>query len=254
MTNDFSDPRRPGEQSVGEMLENAGGVLESTSALDIIIKLLDWLEQCHRDSKLLGGFSVDDILVSERGVRALPCTQPQKGFIPPECERRRPRRVPQSDVYSAGCCCYRMLSGKTPPDALERSEHDYLLSFDTRGIELPDGVQSAVMRAMNPKIENRFDTAKGFAAALRRCCEEPELTAQAVENKKRLVLRQTENTFSDAPIAHGSEAAVRSVSERGSRGRAKEKRADRTRNIILALCVLLSMFLLVAGLLRLMTR
>lgn len=88
------------------------------------------------------------------------------GYAPEEQYRSRGNQGPWSDVYAMAATLYRAITGKIPEDAFERLTKDEVKSPKEIGIKLPEGIENAIMNALNVKAENRIQSAKEFAEAL----------------------------------------------------------------------------------------
>ncbi|HEX7151185.1 MAG TPA: protein kinase [Thermoanaerobaculia bacterium] len=81
---------------------------------------------------------------------------------------------PRSDLYSFGIVMYEMLSGRAPFQAT--NPHAYILkhvqeapaplSQTNAAVKVPPSLEAVVMRALEKKREDRFETAAEFASAL----------------------------------------------------------------------------------------
>jgi len=79
---------------------------------------------------------------------------------------------PRSDIYSLACVLYEMLAGQAPHTG-ESSQGVIAARFTTPpkglrqlGAIVPDAVDSATLRALSPRPEDRFTTAVEFSTAL----------------------------------------------------------------------------------------
>lgn len=91
----------------------------------------------------------------------------KKGYAPIEqYQNKKENQGPWTDIYSLSATIYRALTGTKPPDALERLDVDILKSPGELGIELPDHIESAVMRGLNLKYNNRPKTLDDFMRLL----------------------------------------------------------------------------------------
>lgn len=77
------------------------------------------------------------------------------GYAPVEQYRSRGDQGSWTDVYSLAATFYKMVTGITPEDSMERVEKDELKRPSKLGIAIPKNVDNAIMNAMNIKIEDR---------------------------------------------------------------------------------------------------
>jgi serine/threonine-protein kinase len=88
------------------------------------------------------------------------------GYAPPE-QYGQGRTDSRSDVYSVGATLYAMLSGQAPPDALQLLvSQEGLIPVRHLNPRVSPHVDAAVTRAMRPTLDDRFQTAVAFRAAL----------------------------------------------------------------------------------------
>ncbi len=88
------------------------------------------------------------------------------GYAPPE-QYGQERTDARSDVYSVGATLYAMLCGQAPPDALQLLvRKEGLIPVRHLNPAVSPHVDAAVTRAMQPALDDRFQTAAAFRAAL----------------------------------------------------------------------------------------
>ena len=76
--------------------------------------------------------------------------------------RSRGDQGPWTDVYSLSATLYKMITGVTPEDAMERIEKEELKKPSKLGIDIPKSTENAIMNAMNIKIEDRTQDIEAF--------------------------------------------------------------------------------------------
>lgn len=88
------------------------------------------------------------------------------GFAPVEQYRSRGDQGPWTDVYSLAATMYKMITGITPEDAMERVEKEELQKPSKLGIKIPKNIENALMNALNIKIEDRTQNVEDFEREL----------------------------------------------------------------------------------------
>ncbi len=99
------------------------------------------------------------------------------GYSPEEQYRSRGDQGPHTDVYSVAATLYKMITGTTPPDALERrakvetTKRDNIVEPRKINSEISLKCENAVMNALNVQIEDRTPDISQFIEELN--SEEP---------------------------------------------------------------------------------
>lgn len=88
------------------------------------------------------------------------------GYAPVEQYRSRGDQGPWTDVYSLAATFYKMVTGITPEDAMERVEKEELKKPSKLGVEIPKNTEHAIMNALNIKIEDRTQNTELFEKEL----------------------------------------------------------------------------------------
>jgi serine/threonine-protein kinase len=123
----------------------------------------------------------------------------------------------RSDVYSLGATVYFMLTGRTPVDPLERSiellegNRDPLKAPNTIDARVAPEVSEVVMRALEIKRENRFDSAMIMRQVLRtsvvRAKEREAAEAQEM-NEAAELMKNTQQLKMPTAVLEAQQAAV----------------------------------------------
>jgi serine/threonine protein kinase len=185
----------PGGEPLDRILDRGQGQpLDLTRALRIAIGLTTALGQVHRhglihkdikpenvlvddaDSVWLTGFGIASRLPRERQPPAPPeIISGTLAYMAPEQTGCMNRSVDaRSDLYSLGVTLYQMLTGVLPFAAADPLEwvhchiaRQAVAPADRR--EVPEALSDTIMRLLAKNAEDRYQTAAGLIADLRRC-------------------------------------------------------------------------------------
>ena len=168
------------------------GKLSPEETLPIIKSVLKTLQEVHKGDIIHRDIAPDNIfLCSDGQVKLLDfgasryaTVQHSKslsvilkeGYAPEEQYRSKGIQGPWSDVYAVGATMYKMLTGVTPEDAMERAENDKVKPIGKMGVKLSKSEETALMNAMNVFAEDRTQSADQFLK---------ELEADEVKRKAR---------------------------------------------------------------------
>lgn len=86
----------------------------------------------------------------------------KEGYAPEEQYRSRGAQGPWSDVYALAATIYKMLTGITPPDAMERTVKDELKAPSKLGVKLTKSFETALLNALNVYRESRTQSVADF--------------------------------------------------------------------------------------------
>ena len=169
-------------QTLKSLLDERGR-LPYDEAVDIIIPVLEALKQVHAQGIIHRDISPDNIFLTDDGrVKLLDFGASRYasavsekslsiilkyGYAPKEQYTRKGEQGPWSDVYAVGATLYRMITGRTPDDALERASHDTLVPPSKLGAKLPANAETAILNALNVEAGCRTRTAEEFLEQLR---------------------------------------------------------------------------------------
>lgn len=169
-------------QTFKDYIQSKGGRLEYEDALQIMMPVFDALRAIHQTGILHRDISPDNIFITSKGlVKILDFGAARHamgehskslsvilkpGYAPEEQYRSKGSQGPWTDEYAAAATFYRALTGTVPPDALDRMAQDTMQSPSQLDCKIPPLSETALLKALSVRAENRFPDLKEFQNAL----------------------------------------------------------------------------------------
>jgi PAS domain-containing protein len=171
----------PSQPTAGSMTTTGVGTLRSLGTplsvpalLEVGAAVAAALALRHGRSGLHGGVSPDSILIGPDGhvtlLDAPRGTGGRRRYAAPEQSGRLARDVDErADLYALGAVLYELATGRSP---VPGSVHAQLTQATTPVVGLPAGLAGVLHWLLAPAPEDRYQTARGVLADLRRCQED----------------------------------------------------------------------------------
>ena len=175
----------------GETLETylqREGQVSEDKAVEMLLPILNSLQVVHKEGILHRDIAPENIFITKDGdvklidfgasryattshSRSLTVII-KPGYSPEEQYRSRGDQGPHTDIYALAATMYKMMTGVTPPDALERralietKKKDLLKDIHKVNKGVSRNVENAILNAMNVQIEDRTPDIESFVGEL----------------------------------------------------------------------------------------
>ena len=149
-----------------------GGKISVSAAINVMMKMCEALSYVHGAGMVHRDISPDNIFVEKTGkIKLIDFGAARESYgneektlsivlkpnyAPPEQFRKKSRQGPWTDVYALGATVYKLLTGRTPDQAIDRIMEDEMQVPSRYNPEVPLFLDRIVMKMMAPKIEDRF--------------------------------------------------------------------------------------------------
>ena len=117
------------------------------------------------------------------------------GFAPREQYTRHGRQGPFTDVYALGATFYFAITGRRPPDSIDRIDDDMLLVPSSLGVKISPEKEDAILHALSVNPADRYQSVSEFKQALLGVVKHSDTVTE-----RNL---RTEQIVSDAGISQG---------------------------------------------------
>ena len=172
-----------------QYMEQRGGPLQVYEANRILLPIMEALQWVHSKGIVHRDIAPDNIMIRSDGKAKLidfgaarySTGEKSKsldvilkhGFAPYEQYSRRGRQGPFTDVYALAATYYYAITGKVPPDAVDRMDEDTLLPPSAYGVRVRRETESVLLKALAVSSRNRYQTMAEFYMALLNSMPEP---------------------------------------------------------------------------------
>lgn len=169
-------------KSFDEYLKERGGKISVEDAKSILIPVMDALNAVHGKGIVHRDVTPDNIYITDDGTvklldfgaaryslgdksRSLDVIL-KHGFAPKEQYTRRGKQGPFTDIYSLAATFYFAITGKRPPDSVDRLDVDDLIPPSNLGVDITDYQEKAILQALSVQPADRFETMAVFKKVL----------------------------------------------------------------------------------------
>jgi serine/threonine protein kinase len=229
--------------ALDKIMAQQGGRLSIAEANRYLLPLMESLNKVHAKGIVHRDIAPDNIIVTKDGSAKLidfgaarfSTGEKSKsldvilkhGFAPMEQYMRRGRQGPYTDVYALAVTYYYAITGKIPPDAVERVEQDSLILPSAMGVAIRKSTEKVLQKALAVSSSERFQTMAHFHTAMLEtmpdydspeCAIEPEVIlkweAQYQKAQKKQTKAKTDLDYQSAIREYEKIADFRDVKDR----------------------------------------
>lgn len=195
--------------SFDDYLKQHGGKISVLEAEKILIPIMDALDAVHAKGIVHRDVTPDNIYICNDGtVKLLDFGAARyslgdksksldvilkHGFAPKEQYTRHGRQGPYTDIYSLAATFYFAITGRRPPDSVDRLDEDDLIPPSSLGVEITDYQEKALFTALEVQPHNRFASMAVFKKVL---LNEDPMQAQALTGYANIPVTSVGNTVS----------------------------------------------------------
>ncbi len=162
-----------------QLTAQRGGRIAASELLPLMEPLFSALSAVHAAGLIHRDISPDNLMLERGSVRLLDfgCAREsargtetmtialKQGYAPIE-QYQRKGQGPWTDVYALSATMYYCLTGKVPPQSLDRILEDELIPPRDLGVDLTEEQQAALLRGMELQPRRRYQTVEELHAGL----------------------------------------------------------------------------------------
>lgn len=177
-------------KSLKSFLQEKGGKLSWEETVQVLMPVMDALEAVHAKGIIHRDVKPENIFITQDGhtklldfgsaryslgdkSRSLDVVL-TAGYAPKEQYARHGRQGPYTDIYSLAACFYACITGLVPTESVERVENDDLPLPSARGAKLPKEAEDAILKGLNLRAEDRWQTITEFKRNLLQTAPTPD--------------------------------------------------------------------------------
>ena len=225
-----------------QYMARRGGRLSPAEANRLLLPLMAALETVHLKGIVHRDIAPDNIIIAKDGTAKLidfgaarySTGEKSKsldviikhGFAPKEQYMRRGRQGPFTDIYALAASYYYAITGKVPPEAIERLDEDNLIPPRMLGIKLSSEAEDALFKALEVNAADRYQSMAEFYQAMK-AASAPESEEERRERELREELARLEQKRKEREAREEAERQERARQERESRERERQEKLAR---------------------------
>ena len=192
-------------QTLKQYLKANGGKIPADELLRMMKPLISSLGKVHSQGLIHRDISPDNIMLMQDGsIKILDfggardfvsqngkslSVMVKHGYAPEEQYRSHGDQGPWTDVYALCATMYRCITGKIPPEALDRLYKDELKPISSFGVNCPRYVEQAISKGLSIRKDGRYQSMEELYDALyKRKPPKPPEPPKPKNNKTKLII------------------------------------------------------------------
>ncbi len=188
-------------RNLKQYMEEYGGPLPVHEANRILLPVMEALDWVHSKGIVHRDISPDNIVIKKDGAAKLidfgaarqSTGEKSKsldvvlkhGFAPMEQYSRRGRQGPFTDVYAMAATYYYAITGKVPPDAVDRMSEDELIPPGALGVKIRKNTEQVLLKALAVNAPERYQRMSEVYSALLETMPLPFSSGAGEENRAK---------------------------------------------------------------------
>ena len=169
-------------QTLKQYLKANGGKIPADKLLRMMKPLISSLGKIHSQGLIHRDISPDNIMLMKDGnIKILDfggardfvsqngkslSVMVKHGYAPEEQYRSHGDQGPWTDVYALCATMYRCITGKIPPEALDRLYEDELKPISSFGVNCPKYIEEAILKGLSVHKDGRYQSMEELYDAL----------------------------------------------------------------------------------------
>lgn len=188
--------------TLNDYINKHGGILSVEDTLIIMKPILEGLKQVHASGMIHRDISPDNIFVTKDkevklldfGAARYAMSEKSKslsvilkpGYAPLEQYYTKGKQGPWSDIYSLAATMHKMLTGKVPPEAMERATQNGIHLSELNNLE-DEAMKNKLKKALSLKYQDRYRDIDEFYNVLFTTKNKAEAKKETIDKSRKSV-------------------------------------------------------------------
>ncbi|MCL2847508.1 MAG: serine/threonine protein kinase [Firmicutes bacterium] len=209
--------------SLKKYVQQRGGRISMDETLDILHPVLDSLIFIHRMNLIHRDISPDNIIITKHNEVKLidfgATNQSdlegnslsivlKQGFAPEEQYRTNGEQGPWTDIYAIGVSIYYCITGKIPPESINRTHIDSIIKPSEQDAIISPTQETALMKSLAVYAKNRYQNVEQLITGLYGIKVENNFISNTITNKTSNTTTTNEKLSIHPPIKNHNDITL----------------------------------------------